>query len=102
MVNGYIYMHLYKKGTVAGSLGISRSCLLDSEQFGAAKEVPSVRVSWMSETAILLFVSSELLSGRSYHAAFRCSASRAPCPPRASEIGEAYLISPSAVLGVDS
>jgi len=68
----------------------------------------------MSETAILLFVSSELLSGRSYHAAFRCSASRAPsifvpaarqplsCPPHASEIGEAYLISPSAVQGVDS
>jgi len=95
----------------AGSLGISRSCLLDSEQFVAAKAVPSVRVSWMSETAALLFV---LLSGRSYHAAFSCFALRAPsifvfaarqplsCPPHASEIGEAYLISPSAVLGVDS
>jgi len=69
---------------------------------------------WMSETAILLFVSFELLSGRSYHAAFCCSASRAPstfspaarqplsCTPHASEFGEAYLISPSAVLGVDS
>jgi len=98
----------------AGSLGISKSCPLDSEQYGAAKAVPSVRVSWMSETAILLSVLSALLSGHSFHAAFRCSASRAPsifvhvarqplsCPPRASEIGEAYLISPSAVLGVDS
>jgi len=49
-----------------------------------------------------------------YHVAFRCSALRAPstffpaarqsliCPPHASEIGEAYLISPSAALGVDS
>jgi len=54
------------------------------------------------------------LSGRLYHAAFRCSASRAPsifvpaarqplsCPPRASDIREAYLIFLSAVLGVYS
>jgi len=72
-----------------------------------AKAVNTVRVSWMLETAILLFVFSELLSGRSYHAAFRCSASRAPSifvpsARHAFEIGEAYLIFPSTVLGIDS
>jgi len=55
-----------------------------------------------------------LLSMSCVTAAFRCSASRAPsifvhvarqplsCPLRASEIGEAYLIFLSAVLGVGS
>jgi len=54
------------------------------------------------------------LGAHIYHAAFRCSALRAPsifiraarqplsCPPHAFEIGEACLIFLSAVLGVDS
>jgi len=56
------------------------------------------------ETAILPLAPSELLSGRSCLAAFHCSALRAPlsCPPRASGIGEAYLIFHLVVRGVDS
>jgi len=57
---------------------------------------------------------SELLSGRSCLAAFHCSALSAPstsvhaagqplsCPPRASCVGEAYLIFLLVVRGVDS
>jgi len=108
---------LLSMSCVTGSRGgVSWYLKKQSVGFGtirAARAVPSVRDSWMSVTAILLFVLSELPSGRSYHAAFRCI-SRAPsifvyaahqplsCPPRACEIGDAYLISISAVLGVDA